>query len=78
MICPTCKKELSNQAHTCPNCGHPFRNMQTPRPIIQPTTQPVTNITVEQKEGCISEGLGCVVFWIGVIVFLMLIAAFCR
>lgn len=26
MYCPNCSKEVSDQASTCPNCGHPLTN----------------------------------------------------
>ena len=25
--CPECNKEISDQAYSCPNCGHPIRPM---------------------------------------------------
>jgi TM2 domain-containing membrane protein YozV len=28
MFCPNCGKELSDQAFTCTNCGHPLRPMR--------------------------------------------------
>ncbi|MBU4487123.1 MAG: zinc-ribbon domain-containing protein [Candidatus Delongbacteria bacterium] len=25
MLCPNCQSEVSNEASTCPKCGHPFK-----------------------------------------------------
>jgi hypothetical protein len=30
--CPTCSKEISSQASTCPNCGHPVAQGTTHQP----------------------------------------------
>lgn len=29
IYCSVCGKKLSKDAHTCPNCGHPIKNVQT-------------------------------------------------
>ncbi|WP_143082998.1 zinc ribbon domain-containing protein [Salibacterium qingdaonense] len=30
--CPACDHDVSLQARTCPNCGHPLRNQAPPPP----------------------------------------------
>lgn len=66
MICPTCGKEISKEAYSCPSCGHPFKN---DNPIQVPT-----EITLKKEGyGCL-EVIGClsVIF----IVFLIYIFFF--
>lgn len=31
MFCPSCGKEVSDQAKTCPGCGHPFQSDTSPK-----------------------------------------------
>lgn len=51
--CPKCKKEISSEAVTCPNCGHPIH----PTVPNQPPQQGRIQTPVKQKK----KGHGCLV-----------------
>jgi len=68
--CPDCGKEVSDQAPTCPNCGHPLKELNQPSPEVK----------VEgHKEGCFLQTLnvGCMITFaiIGFIIFFVIMAA---
>ena len=51
--CPECKKTISNEAVTCPNCGYPIHSSAPNQPPQQGTSQ----TPVKQKK----KGHGCLV-----------------
>ena len=54
ITCPACGKQVSNQAPTCPQCGHPIALHPTPTPPQPPPSQaPGTR----SHAGCIFLGL---------------------
>jgi ribosomal protein L37E len=55
--CPTCKKQVSTQAPTCPNCGHPIAT-----PIKKASE---IKASLQKKRG--SGGAGCLVQVAGII-----------
>jgi len=64
--CPECQKRISNQATTCPNCGHPLSWQQ---PVKQPE-KPKTALVSERKPKSLMEKI----IWGFVIVMVVCIA----
>lgn len=64
--CPECRKEISENAHACPNCGNPISESNTKQ-------QPKVEVQ-GQKEGCFLQTLnvGCMIIFtiIGIIILL--------
>ncbi len=56
MFCPNCGKELSDQAVTCPSCGHPMKA----------GSATVTNKAVSQKSRLAVVLLCLFLGWIGI------------
>lgn len=44
IICPECKKEISDQASVCPNCGFPLSKPELTVPIPVDKPSPATSI----------------------------------
>lgn len=69
--CPACSREVSDQAKSCPQCGHPITLQITPAHIPEPEPQPVyQQPQVIEQTGKGYKGLqafGCVGFLIGII-----------
>ena len=65
MKCPTCSKEVSEQAVACPNCGHPLK---TPARFDGPPNN-CSNCGGALKAGKEekSEGTGCIVVILGLV-----------
>lgn len=51
IFCPECRKQISDQSVSCPNCGYPLRDVQP------------SKIVLKKKEGCFLQtlNLGCLV-----------------
>lgn len=68
MICPTCHKEISRFATSCPNCGHPFPENA---PRIEPV--PINGPIIVPNES--KKGLG--VFGVIMVVILVVTCMAC-
>lgn len=68
--CPECKKEISSEAVTCPNCGYPIHSTPTQNQPPQPNT--VQRPPINQKR----KGHGCLVTVLIVFLILALGTAF--
>lgn len=59
--CPECKKEISDQAITCPNCGYPISVRKEAAPKAMPNSQqPKKEKRVRNKTTIILSILGCI------------------
>jgi len=64
--CPECKKEVSDQATSCPQCGHPLRQITTSYkgpPIECSHCGGKLKKAAEAK----SEGAGCIIAILGLV-----------
>lgn len=62
--CPECKKEISAEAVTCPNCGYPIRKINPKQPSQQITTPPPPAHQKKKGHGCLISML-IIIFMFG-------------
>ena len=65
MFCPNCGKELSNQAVTCPSCGHPLTPM-APRAAASTAQTAQTTKVVSPKSRLAVVLLSFFLGWLGI------------
>lgn len=51
IMCPECKKEISDQATACPNCGSPLKAAAVPKMevVTNPVNSPVIQLELTAK-----------------------------
>lgn len=71
--CPECGKEVSDQAASCPNCGHPLRRKENAQPQMQQNNNQPNVRYVSQPVK--KKGHGCLITIIIIVVFFAIVVA---
>lgn len=65
IVCPECRKEVSDLATSCPNCGFPIKNLQSDDGMVQIRVNPLKSSTGFNGNQRVSIFVGENIIWVG-------------